>query len=211
VWTRGILIDDYGLDDSKVTWVVDDEEHVTQLRLPSNVEHAPAGKSLVGMMASGEIEAGFDGNAGLGRSGAPTSGWEKSQQAEAPHYPDLFPNAEELEADWFRRTRIYPVHGTIVVKDAVLKEHPWVARSLFDAFTRAKAEWLFRLKSGAAVTESDRKYRDLMKIVGDDPLPFGMEPNMPTILALEDTAFKQKLIPERIPLERAWVDPEAVS
>ena len=27
VWTRGIFIDDYGLDISKVTWVVDDEEH----------------------------------------------------------------------------------------------------------------------------------------------------------------------------------------
>lgn len=208
VWTRGILIDEYGLDASKVTWVVDDEEHVTQLRLPANVAHAPPGKSLVGMMASGEIEAGFDGNAGLGRSGAPTAGWEKNQQAEAPPYPDLFPDAEELEAAWFRRTGIYPVHGTIVVKDSVLREHPWVARSLFDAFTRAKAEWMARLTSGEAATAADRKYRDLMKIVGDDPLPYGMGPNMPTIRALEDTAFKQKLIPERMPLKRAWVDPE---
>ena len=41
VWTRGILIDEFGLDSSKVTWVVDDEEHVTQLKLPSNVIHAP--------------------------------------------------------------------------------------------------------------------------------------------------------------------------
>src|SRR5918912_1520192 len=30
VWTRGILVDEYGLDSSKVTWVVDDEEHVSQ-------------------------------------------------------------------------------------------------------------------------------------------------------------------------------------
>ena len=43
VWTRGILMDEYGLDSSKVTWVVDDEEHVTQLRLPANVVHAPEG------------------------------------------------------------------------------------------------------------------------------------------------------------------------
>lgn len=209
VWTRGVLIEEYGLDDSKVTWVVDDEEHVTQLRLPANVVHAPEGKSLVGMMTSGEIQAGFEGNAGLGRSGAPTAGWDKSQQGEPMRYPDLFPNAAELEAAWFQRTGIYPVHGTIVVKDSVLQEHPWVARSLFDAFSRAKAEWLPRLRSGEATAETDRKYRDLMTIVGDDPLPYGMAANMPTIRALEETAFKQRLIPERLPLARAWVDPEA--
>jgi 4,5-dihydroxyphthalate decarboxylase len=67
VWTRGILIGDYGLNSSKVTWVVDDEEHVRELKLPPNVIHAPAGRSLVEMMASGEISAGFSGNAGLGR------------------------------------------------------------------------------------------------------------------------------------------------
>ena len=69
VWTRGILIDEYGLDSSKVTWVVDDEEHVTQMKLPPNVIHAPADSSLVDMMSKGEIQAGFAGNAGLGRSG----------------------------------------------------------------------------------------------------------------------------------------------
>ena len=41
VWTRGIFINEYGLDSSKVTWVVDDEEHVTSLKLPPNVVHAP--------------------------------------------------------------------------------------------------------------------------------------------------------------------------
>ena len=46
VWTRGIFINEYGLDASKVTWVVDDEEHVTTLKLPDNVIHAPPGKSL---------------------------------------------------------------------------------------------------------------------------------------------------------------------
>ena len=58
VWTRGILIDEFGLDSSKVTWVVDDEEHVTQMKLPSNVIHAAEGRSLADMMASGELPRG---------------------------------------------------------------------------------------------------------------------------------------------------------
>ena len=70
VWTRGILIDEFGLESSKVTWVVDDEEHVTQMPLPSNVIHAPDGQSLVDMIQRGELAAGFDGNAGIGRAGA---------------------------------------------------------------------------------------------------------------------------------------------
>src|SRR3954471_15766331 len=74
VWTRGIFVNEYGLDSSKVTWVVDDEEHVITLKLPPNVVHAPAGKSLADMMESGELQAGFTGNAGIGRSGSPMGG-----------------------------------------------------------------------------------------------------------------------------------------
>ena len=204
VWTRGILIDEYGLDSSKVTWVVDDEEHVTQLKLPPNVVHAPGGRSLADMMADGELAAGFDANAGIGRSGSPTGGWK---QLEA-NYPELFPNVEELEAAWYKKTGIYPMHGTIVVKDEILKAHPWIAQSLYTAFSKAKALWLTKLRSGEANTASDKKYRQLLKIVGDDPLPFGMKQNLPTIQALEDTAFKQGLTPRRMPIGEIFIDPE---
>jgi 4,5-dihydroxyphthalate decarboxylase len=205
VWTRGILMDEYGLDSAKVTWVVDDEEHVKELRLPPNVAHAPEGKPLSAMMASGEIVAGFEGNAGIGRSGSPTGGWRQ----EEAHYPELFADAETLEAEWYERTGIYPTHGVIVVKESVLAERPAIARALFEAFVAAKTEWLAGLKSGTD-TRGDRKYRALIKIVGPDPLPYGMAANLPAIRALEDMAFKQKLIPERVPLERVFVDPEAL-
>jgi 4,5-dihydroxyphthalate decarboxylase len=207
VWTRGILIDDYGLDSSKVTWVVDDEEHVRELKLPPNVIHAPAGRSLVEMMASGEISAGFSGNAGLGRAGAPTAGWEAKS---LPHYPELFANAAALEAAWYKRTGVYPFHGTIVVKDSVLKQHPWVARSLHQAFAAAKAEWLAALCAGEAGTASDEKYRRLIPLVGPDPLPFGLAANLPTVQALESYAYKQQLIPRRMDIGELLADSENV-
>src|ERR1700691_6770829 len=50
VSTRGIFVNEYDLNSSKVTWLVDDEEHVSTLRLPPNVVHAPEGKSLQSMM-----------------------------------------------------------------------------------------------------------------------------------------------------------------
>jgi 4,5-dihydroxyphthalate decarboxylase len=204
VWTRALLIDEYGLDSSKVTWVVDDEEHVTQLVLPPNVIHAPAGRSLADMMAAGELAAGFHGNAGVGRSGSPTGGW-KTVEA---HYPDLFPDAERLEADWYKRTGIYPMHGTIVVKDSVLAAHPWVARSLYKAFSQAKDQWLARLSAGLGTQPSDDKYAKLREVVGPDPLPYGMSGNLKTIEALADTAHKQKLTPRKMRVDELFVDPE---
>ncbi len=204
VWTRGILIDEYGIDSSKVTWVVDDEEHVPQLKLPGNVVHAPQGRSLADMMADGELAAGFEGNAGVGRSGSPAGGW----QVREANYPALFPDAEALEAAWYRKTGIYPIHGTVVVKDQVLKQHPWVARTLMDAFSTAKARWLVKLHSGEANSAGDRKYRKLAEIVGSDPLPYGTKRNLRTIETLADTAFKQKLTPRRIETNELFVELE---
>jgi 4,5-dihydroxyphthalate decarboxylase len=208
VWTRGIFTNEYGLDASKVTWVVDDEEHVTTFKLPENVVHAPPGKSLASMMASGELQAGFTGPAGIGRAGAPTANWEQGGQTPAQNYPELISNAAVVEADWYRRTGIYPIHGTIVVKTDVLEKHPWIARALFDAFTKAKAPYLERLKRGEGPTPEDVRYRGFMPLMGD-PLPYGMTANRASIEALMTYALQQKLIPERMPLEQAFFDPEA--
>jgi 4,5-dihydroxyphthalate decarboxylase len=192
VWTRAILADEFGLDCSKVTWVVDDEEHVTQLRLPPNVVHTAEGQSLAEMMAQCELAAGFQGNAGIGRAGSPLSGW-KIQEA---NYPDLFPNAAELEWEWHQKTGIYPLHGMVVVKESVLAEHPWAAKSIFDAFYRAKNEWLARL---------DGSYLTLSKVVGPDPLPYGIAPNLTTIKALEEIAFRQGLTTRRMSADELFV------
>ncbi|HEX7936544.1 MAG TPA: PhnD/SsuA/transferrin family substrate-binding protein [Paraburkholderia sp.] len=204
-WTRQVLMDEFGLDSSKVTWVVDDEEHVTQLKLPPNVIHAPAGSSLAEMMEKGELVAGFHGNAGIGRTGDPTGGWKEVEA----DYPDLFPNAEELEAEYYARTGVYPMHGTIVVKDSVLAEHPWVAKSIYDAFDKAKKDWLAKLDAGQLTDKKNKKYLELRKIVGHDPLPYGIEENRKTIEALEATAFKQGLTPRRMSMSELFVDPRA--
>jgi 4,5-dihydroxyphthalate decarboxylase len=203
VWTRAVLMEEFGLDSSKVTWVVDDEEHVTQLKLPPNVIHAPEGRSLADMMADGELVAGFHGNAGIGRTGNPTGGWKEVEA----DYPDLFPNAKELEAEWYKRTGIYPMHGTIVVKDSILEAHPWVATSIYNAFAQAKDEWLAKLDREGPANKTDQKYDGLRKLVGADPLPYGIAPNLPTIEALERTAFNQGLTPKRMTLEELFADP----
>jgi 4,5-dihydroxyphthalate decarboxylase len=206
VWTRGIFVNEYGLDSSKVTWVVDDEEHVTSLKLPPNVVHAPDGKSLASMMASGELQAGFSGPAGIGRAGPPTGAWEQRAQTSTVSYPELIADAPQVEAQWFHRTGIYPIHGLIVVKTTVLAQHPFVAKSLFDAFLKAKDAYVAWLKAGDGNAADDVKYRNLMALVGD-PLPYGLKENMPSIEAMLTYGLQQALIPKRMPMEDVFVDP----
>ena len=207
VWTRGIFINEYGLDSAKVTWVVDDEEHVTTLKLPPNVVHAPDGKSLASMMAAGELQAAFSGPAGIGRAGPPTGAWEAGGQTSAQVYPELIADVAKVEADWFRRTGIYPIHGLVVVRTEVLWKHPEVARALYDAFIAAKRPYIEHLKGTQGDAADDKKYRGLMPLVGD-PLPYGLDANMPSIKAMLTYGLQQKLIPKRMSLEEAFVDPE---
>ena len=206
VWTRGILVNEFGLNSSKVTWVVDDEEHVTQLKLPPNVEHVPEGKSLASMMAAGEIQAGFVANAGIGREGPPQAGWKAKEREETTSYRELFPNADELGAELYRRSGIYPMHSTLVVKDEILAANPWLAKTLFDAFVASKQRYVDRLRKGEAESNTDRRYLKQMKVVGDDPLPYGLEVNRRSIETLVLYAHQQGLIPRKIGLDELFID-----
>jgi 4,5-dihydroxyphthalate decarboxylase len=207
VWTRGIFVNEYGLDSSKVTWVVDDEEHVPTLKLPPNVVHAPDGKSLQSMMKSGEIQAGFTGPAGVGRAGPPISGWDKASEAAAAAdtYPELIANVETVEADWFHRTGIYPIHGLIVVKDEHIKGYPWLSRALMNPFVAAKKPYLEALKSGNGNSPEDKHYRAFFSLMSD-PLPYGMAANRSSIEALVIYSLQQELIPSRPALDQVFVD-----
>jgi 4,5-dihydroxyphthalate decarboxylase len=95
------------------------------------------------------------------------------------------------------------------MKDAVLAAHPGIARAVYRAFCEAKARWLPRLRSGEADSADDRKYRALVPVIGDDPLPYGVKANLPSIEALITYAVQQKLMPRRLSVEELFVDPEA--
>ncbi len=201
VWVRGILQNEYGVDPAGINWITDDEEHVEEFVAPPNVK-ASDGESLVDLFQEGKIDAAFAGRAGLGRSGAPREGWEKGNTAtptvlSTREFRALFPNAAELDVAWFKRTGIYPIHGVLCVRDSVIAANPGLPRALFDAFSRAKDEYLARLARDGAQNADDEKWVALQQIVGGDPLPYGLEANVKTIEALIDYSLQQKLIAKR--------------
>lgn len=195
VWKRGLLQNDHGVDIDRVTWVVDDEEHVAELKLPPNVEHVAEGSSLVAMMADGRLDAACTGDAGIGRTGKPGESWRNDGPALPDNLRELFDDPARLDAELYARNGVFPIHGCLAVKEAVLDRYPDLAANLFAAFTEAKAPYLVALKDGTASGKQADKDRRHMKIVGDDPVPYGLEANRASIEALIRYGHQQGLIP----------------
>jgi len=172
--------------------------------------HAPEGKSLQSMMASGEIQAGFTGPAGVGRAGPPIANWDMNAPtgSETGTYPELIADVANVEADWYRRTGIYPIHGLIVVKDKVVAQHPALPRAMMAAFTAAKNAYLEDLRLGRGDGPEDKRYRQFFSLMRD-PLPYGIAANRPSIDALVTYALQQKLIPSRPELDRIFLNVDA--
>ena len=56
-WIRHILAEDHRVDVSRIRWITFEEAHVAEFRDPPNVERAPAGKDIKGMLQAGELDA----------------------------------------------------------------------------------------------------------------------------------------------------------
>ncbi|KMK65161.1 ABC transporter substrate-binding protein [Puniceibacterium sp. IMCC21224] len=196
VWKRGLLQNEYGVDIDKMTWFVDDEEHVQALKLPANVKHVAEGSSLVSMMAAGEIDAAVTGDAGVGRAGKPGEGWNEAAPALPDNLAPLFADAARLDREVYEKDGVFPIHGCLAIKEDVLKQNPDLARALYDAFVAAKQPYLDALHAGTASGKTVEKDLKHIEIVGDDPIPYGLEANRASIDALIRYGHQQGLIPK---------------
>jgi 4,5-dihydroxyphthalate decarboxylase len=177
VWGRAVLADQFGLDLDKITWLVADEEHVPQYPLPVNVE-VRLGADLDALLAAGELDA--------------TIGVASAS-------PDvvalLDAGAAALERAWLTEG-VYPINHTVVVRNAVLAEHPQLAGGLYDAFARAKQRVLDRLAGGQPAGPAERALAERARFVGGDPLPYGLDASRPTLAALAGHALAQHILAE---------------
>jgi 4,5-dihydroxyphthalate decarboxylase len=156
------------------------------------------------MLTQGELHAAFAGLPGMGAAGPASKEPKPGEQS----LHELFPDPEAVEAAWYTRTGIYPVHALIVIKDDILAAHPGLPRALFTAFTQAKDRYVARLMAGQGDSADDRKYRALARVVGD-PLPQGLAANRRSIETLLAYSYAQGLIPRCPPVEELFIDPSA--
>ncbi len=193
VWARGILSSDYGVDVGQITWVVDDDDHI-EGRWPASIERVTDGRSLGALLSAGEIDAAFTGNAGTGRAGAPMAGWAATSapgpgRDAAEPYP-LFPQADVLAADWYLRTRIYPLHSVIALRSDLVEREPELPTALYAALAESKRH---QLASDPRWTALPRFARQAQQ-VGGDPIPYGRSVNKATLDALVRFSRDQGLL-----------------
>ena len=186
VWTRGILQTEYGMDLGAVTWVLSGDEHVAEFVAPPNVVSSP-NNDLGEMLLSGEIDAAI----GAG-------------PVDSPDIQPLFQEPDEADAAWHRKTGVYPISHMLVVKDAALESNQGLAQELFDVFKTAKAPYLKRLQSRDASSASDQALLKMAEVVGNDPIPYGLESSLKTLETFIGFNVEQGVIPEKIDPEELF-------
>ena len=189
VWARGILADEYGVDLSRITWVLSGDEHVAEYQPPPNVVPAGPGQDVPAMVASGELTAGV---------GVPAG----------PGLATLIPDAEEAGYAALRQRGLYPINHLVVVRDELLGEYPDLAQDLFAAYTEAKNRYVGRLRDGRITDPgpADLMYRRVLDITGADPLPYGIAPNRAMIDELVRHAVSQRILDKPVTAEDLFAE-----
>jgi 4,5-dihydroxyphthalate decarboxylase len=201
VWIRGSLQDDFGVKPSDMQWFQGGLEQPGRpeklaIEVPG-VEIRPIGpdQTLSAMLATGEVDA-------LMGARAPSS-------FDGQRVRRLFPDYKRVEADYFRRTGIFPIMHAIVLRRDVLERYPWAARSLYDAFRAAKDQATARLANSVALAATlpwlIAEIEETHSLMGEDFWPYGIEPNRAALEALVRYSFDQGLSARRMEPDELFV------
>jgi 4,5-dihydroxyphthalate decarboxylase len=196
LWIRGLLQHEFGVPPSSIHWVADGPEQVPGWSPPSwlRIERAPTGKKMQNLLQAGELDAQI-----LSDSGVDASAINKVVRR-------LWPNYREVEADYYRRTGIFPIRHVVVVKDTVLERHPEVGTQLVQVFEAAKQHayryWADHRRSYLAWFGAEQE--EERTLLGPDPWPYSIEQNRVTLETLLDYAFEQGLTGRRLDIKEIF-------
>ena len=197
LWMRGILQHEYAVDLSSIDWVAQDEE---DLPLPEDfrlrLRRAPEADTVDAMLVRGAL------------GGVIYPDPLPSFEARHPNVRRLFEDYKAEELRYFRKTGVFPIMHTVVLKRDLVERHPWLPRSVMKAFEASKRRayqtsrdprrislaWLAPL-----VEEQDA-------VMGVDPWAYGVEPNRPPLEMLIGYAFEQGCIPVRPAVESLFAE-----
>jgi 4,5-dihydroxyphthalate decarboxylase len=177
VWIRGILSDEYKVPVSSVTYLRGGEatpgrteKQTVTLPPEIHLENIADDKTLSKMLETGEIDAIY----------SPRTPSCVAQGKET--VGRLFEDYAAVEREYYKRTKIFPIMHTVVIRREVYEKYPWVAQSLYKAFVLAQREVYEDLYETAALKfmlpwliRHAEETRDLM---GKDFWPYGVEANM---------------------------------
>jgi 4,5-dihydroxyphthalate decarboxylase len=204
VFMRGMLQHDYGLASEDMHWFMGGlntfvEKPLIPLNLPPKIklDFLDKGQTLEGMFAAGELDA-------LLSLYIPNLFLQGS-----PGIARLFPDYRQVEQEYYRRTGIFPIMHTVVVREDVHREHPWVAASLYQAFCAARdlaVDGLYDTDAlRVALPWLISHVEETRAVFGKDFWAYGLEPNRPTWEAIGRYVHEQGLAPRPVAPEELFV------
>jgi 4,5-dihydroxyphthalate decarboxylase len=192
VLAKGDLQTEYNVPWRKIHWIISKEEAVPfSAEAGVRMELAAPGKKMGPMLEQGEIAA-------LMVPHPPKEALRGSKKIRR-----LFTNPKEEEIRYFRKNGYYPIMHLVAIKDAVLSEHPAIAKSVVAAFEKAKElcneyyddpNWS-RFVWGRHLFEEERS------AFGDDPWPYGVGRNRNNLERFMGYSVDQGLMQKKLAIE----------
>jgi 4,5-dihydroxyphthalate decarboxylase len=204
VFIKGLVQHEYGVPPTEITWIMGGQDTpapapLVPLDLPADfhLEFIDEDKTLEGMLADGDLDALF-------ATYIPNLFLNGSRKIAR-----LFPNFKEVEQDYYRRTGIFPIMHTVVIREDVHEEHPWVAASLYDAFSQAKDLAVNRLYDTDALALTlpflIDHLEETWRTFGSDYWSYGVGSNRPALEALAQYVVDQGLAPRVVSTEELFL------
>jgi 4,5-dihydroxyphthalate decarboxylase len=200
VWIRGMLSDDYAVAPSELDWFSGGlyepgREEKLPISIPGvNITAIQAHQTLSDMLLEGELDAIMGPRPPRGFPG------HKVRR--------LFEDFKPIEQAYFKRTGVFPIMHTVVIRRELLDREPWVARSLYDAFCEAKARATAQLSEAVVLAVTlpwlIAEVESTQALMGEDYWPYGVERNRAALETLVRYSCEQGLAQRGVPIEELF-------
>jgi len=207
-WLRGIFQDKYGIKPQDVQWMTSNKDSSADMAgkisrqeqvLPQGVsiKKGPVGKDESELLVSGEVDALFH------------AAEPKAYIEGHPKVARLFPDYRSTERAYFAKTGIFPIMHAVVIKKSTLTQNPWLAKAVFDAYSKAKqmaygymakVAWFHDMLPWYA-----QEFDETRELMGKNYYSYGIEPNRKTLETLFRYSYQQGLCSREITIEELFV------
>ncbi|MBI4200311.1 MAG: hypothetical protein HY535_07555 [Chloroflexi bacterium] len=200
LWTRGILQHEFGVKPEDMEWYQDRPERFSVassmgFKPPANVKFHYTTTDLGTMFLRGELDAAITYQTGA------IMDRPKADISKDRRFTTMFRDAKREASRFFKKTGVFPPQHVTVIRESILKEHPWVANNLMEAFEKAKKLAYQRLYDDPPTclvfgVEDIRQQRETF---GDDPFKYGIKANRTAIDMAQTFSAEQGLTPRKQP------------
>jgi 4,5-dihydroxyphthalate decarboxylase len=196
LWLRGIFQDHYGLRADQVTWVTCQQEEGAGYTIPPGIKIEVAqGRNPEQMLERGEVDAML------------VPRIPQSFVEDRSHMRRLFRDARGEMQGYFRKTGFLPITHTVVIKQSLADQEPWVCESLVRAFMDAQKlcdpaclEDPKLVSSPDAIFDQEAN----RKVYGRNAYVHGVAPNRQNIETFVRYAHEQGYTARRLSIEELF-------